>query len=182
MKHTPTTPENAHDQTNRLAKTLASEESNRERAPFLRTAHNYDMNHASLNSGLTCLDKTLTQQQFLEETDINTIVRRFGLTGELPTDFREPLYGDYTGVWDYQTAMNAVRQADETFQSMPAQIRARFHNDPQELLVFLADEENRAEAIKLGLVKEAAEPAKEAPQAPQIDGAARPGATAPDPK
>lgn len=182
MKHTQTTPENAHDQTNRAAKPAATEESNRERAPFLRTAHNYDMDHASRNSGLECLDKSLAQQQFLEESDINTIVRRFGLTGELPTDFREPLYGDYTGVWDYQTAMNAVRQADETFMTMPAHIRARFHNDPQELLEFLADNDNRAEAIKLGLVKEADEPAKEAPQARQGDAAAKPGATAPDPK
>lgn len=150
--------------------------------PFLRTAYNYDMNKAGDESALECKDQTLTQQQFLEETDINTIVRRFGLTGELPTDFREPQYGDYTGIFDYQTAMNAVRQADETFMEMPANIRARFHNNPQELLEFLDDDDNRQEAIKLGLVKKADEPSKEAPQAPQTSGAARAGATAPDPK
>jgi len=35
---------------------------------------------------------------------------------------------------------------------LPAKMRARFHNDPQELLEFISNEENRAEAEKLGLV------------------------------
>lgn len=120
---------------------------------FLRTAYNYDMNKAGDESGLYCSDKTLAQQQFREEVDINTIVERFGLTGELPTDFRNPQYGDYTGIFDYQSAMNIVTLAREDFMRMPAAMRARFHNDPQELLEFIDDEHNRPEAEKLGLVK-----------------------------
>lgn len=150
--------------------------------PFIRSAYNYDMDEESLKSGLHCKDKTLAQQQFRDEVDINTIVERFGLTGQMPTDIREPSYGDYTGIFDYQSAMNVVVEARQAFMELPAKIRARFHNDPQEILEFLDDENNRDEAVKLGLVKKAEEPADEAPQAPVAAPAARPGATAPDPK
>lgn len=121
--------------------------------PFLRTENNYDRNKASIESGLKCLDESKTKQSFKEETDINTIVRNFGLTGELPNrNMRPPQYGDYSEVVDFKTAMDAVAAADQAFMQLPAQMRKRFGNDPQELLEFLENDENRAEAEKLGLV------------------------------
>lgn len=120
--------------------------------PFLRTAYNYDMNTAGDESALKCADKTLARQEFKEETDINTLVERFHVTGELPQNVRMPTYGDFTGVFDFQTAMNAIRSAQESFDQMPANVRARFHNDTQEFLEFCSDPENKEEAIKLGLV------------------------------
>jgi phage internal scaffolding protein len=121
--------------------------------PFLRTPYNYDVDLASEESALTCEDPSLTQQHQKEDADINTIVARFGLTGELPFANRQPRYGDFTAVTDYHSAMNAVRSASEDFMSLPAELRARFHNDPAELIDFLAFDANRDEAIKLGLVK-----------------------------
>ncbi|AXH75591.1 MAG: internal scaffolding protein [Microviridae sp.] len=135
---------------------------------FLRSGDpfNYDTNGAGDESGLDCsVDGAgRTKQSFKEEVDINTIVRRFGLSGVLPAVVNPPMYGDFGGVFDYQTAMNAVVGARESFMSLPAGVRSRFHNDPQELLAFLGDEGNKAEAIKLGLVddKEAARAAAEA--------------------
>lgn len=123
--------------------------------PFLRTAYNYDMNAVSDETGLKCdPSEDKTQQQFAEEADINTIVRRFGLTGELPENIRVPQYGDFTGIGDYKEALNAVRAADEAFMQMPADLRYKFSNDPQRLLEFLADGKNRQEAQALGLLKE----------------------------
>lgn len=133
--------------------------------PFIRTPFNYDTDSVSLSTGLSCPDPTLAQQSFKDECDINTIMRRFGQGAELPENFRSPQYGDFDQVADYQTALNAVRQADEAFMAMPADLRARFHNQPQELLDFLADGTNKAEAIKLGLIPRP-EPAPEAPKAP----------------
>lgn len=149
---------------------------------FIRSAHNYNMSEISKETGLECKDKTLAQQQFLEETDINTIVERFGLTGQMPEEVRTPQYGDYTGIFDYQTAMNTVVQAKENFMALPAKMRARFHNDPQEILEFLEEEENREEAIKIGLVKEPPLPIEEAPQTPLPSAGAQPGATPQIPK
>ena len=118
---------------------------------FCRSAYNYDMDLASDQTGLKCLDPSLTQQQFKEESDINTIVDRFMKSGVLPNPVNMPQYMDTEGVFDFQTAMNYVRQADENFMRMDAKVRARFNNSPQEFLTFFADPANTDEAIRLGL-------------------------------
>lgn len=115
----------------------------------------------SVESGLRCEDESLAQQHFKEECDINVIVKRFGLTGEMPEGLHLPVSGDFTGIVDFQTAMNAVVEAQENFMAMPAAVRARFANDPQRLMEFLADDGNRAEAEKLGLVMPKGEPVRD---------------------
>lgn len=106
----------------------------------------------SVRDGLRCEDVSLAKQSFKEECDINTICRRFGITGELPTNVRAPRYGDFTDVVDFQSALNAVREAGESFMLMPAHVRARFQNDPQQFLEFVENDSNRDEAVRLGLV------------------------------
>lgn len=123
------------------------------KAPFFRSAFNYDRNQASDEAGLMCEEETLAKQSFKEECDINTIVRRFNVTGELPTDVRMPTFGDFTGVKDFHSAANAIAAANEAFDAMPAEVRARFRNDPALFVDFCSDEGNREEAVKLGLVK-----------------------------
>ena len=118
---------------------------------FLRTPYNYDTNQVSDETGLACRDASLTQQQFKEEADINTIVDRFLRSGVLPTPVNMPQYVDFEGVFDYQTAMNIIRAADENFMRLDARIRARFNNSPQEFLEFFANPDNIEEAIRLGL-------------------------------
>lgn len=118
---------------------------------FLRTPYNYDTNKASDEAGLQCLDPSLTQQQFKEEADINTIVDRFLRSGVMPTPVNMPQYVDYEGVFDFQSAMNVVRQADENFMRLDAKVRSRFNNSPQEFLEFFANPDNAQEAIRLGL-------------------------------
>lgn len=120
--------------------------------PFVRSPYNYDMNKAGDESGLRCADTSLAKQSFAEETDINTIVRRFNITGELPHNIRMPTYGDFTGIADFHQAVNAIALANEAFDRMPADIRARFHNEPAEFVAFCSDPNNRPEAVKMGLV------------------------------
>lgn len=122
------------------------------KVPFLRTPYNYDVDKVSDETGLTCPEPTLAQQNFKDECDINHIVKQFGLTGELPGQPLNPQYGDFTGVLDYHSAVNAVLAAQDEFMELPAQMRSRFNNDPALLIDFLGNEENREEAIKLGLV------------------------------
>ena len=119
--------------------------------PFIRTPYNYDRDLASAESGLQCLDPTLTQQQYKDEVDINTIARNFGITGQLPVNVRMPSYGDFSDVHDFQSAMNAVRRANESFMQMQPEVRERFANDPQRFVAFCSDPANRDEAVKLGL-------------------------------
>ena len=42
-------------------------------------------------------------------------------------------------------------QAQQSFESLPSELRGRFENDPAKLIDFLSDERNNAEAVKLGL-------------------------------
>jgi len=122
------------------------------KAPFIRTPYNYDTIAASNESGLACEEPSLAQQQFKDETDINNILRQFNVTGLLPEAPLSPRYGDFTGIVDYHTALNAVIAAEDGFMELPAELRARFQNDPENLINFLNDEKNKDEAIKLGLV------------------------------
>ena len=122
------------------------------KAPFLRTPYNYDLDAASNESGLHCEDATLAQQHFKDECDINNILRQFNITGLLPESPLSPRYGDFTGIGDYHTALNRVIAAEDEFMALPALIRSRFDNDPAKLIDFLENQENKDEAIKLGLV------------------------------
>lgn len=119
----------------------------------LRSAYNYDPDEVSKATGLDFEgQETMTQQQFAEECDINTIVKRFGLTGQLPNGINMPQSGDFTEVTDFHTAMNLVREAEQAFLQIPGDVRARFNHDPAEVMKFLDDDKNRAEAIALGFI------------------------------
>ena len=71
--------------------------------PFFRSPYNYDRDSVSRETGTACPEETLTQQQFKEECDINTILDRFGITGEVPTNVRQPISADFIEATDYQT-------------------------------------------------------------------------------
>jgi phage internal scaffolding protein len=120
--------------------------------PFVRNPYNYDMALVSQETGLDCQDPSLAQQHMKDECDINVIVERFGVTGQLPVAPLEPTYGDFSGVNDYHSALNAIRSSEEAFMALPAKIRAKFDHDPNALLEFLQNETNRDEAIELGLI------------------------------
>lgn len=112
----------------------------------------YDAAAMKAACALECKDESRALQSAKEECDINTIVKRFGITGQLPQNVRMPEYGDFPEGFDYQDAMNAIVSADRSFNSMPADVRSRFGNDPYEFVKFCYDERNLPELIKLGLV------------------------------
>jgi len=125
--------------------------------PFLRTPYNYDTIAASNESGLHCEDASLAQQQFKEECDINNIMEKFGMTGLIPQSPLTATYGDFSGVYDYHSALNAIIDAEGQFDALPATLRARFDNDPANLIDFMENPENRSEAEKLGLLVQKSE-------------------------
>lgn len=97
-------------------------------------------------------DQSRTVQSAREDADINVIVRRMTRTGMVPTSVRVPTAGDFSEqVTDYHTAMNMLRTADSEFSKLPAKVRSRFSNSPQQLMDFLADPQNNEESYKLGL-------------------------------
>lgn len=98
-------------------------------------------------------EPSMTIQSEKDSCDINKILSKFNKTGVMSNvSTAMPQQGDFTDVVDYQSALNQVIAAQESFMTLPAQLRKRFANDPGQLLSFLEDPENRSEAISLGLV------------------------------
>lgn len=95
-----------------------------------RTPFNYNTDQASLETGLACTDKSLTQQSQAKEADINTIVRNFGVTGQLPVVPLPPSLEDFGEIFDLQSALDVLNQAKHSFGLLPADVRDAFHNDP----------------------------------------------------
>lgn len=115
--------------------------------PFVRSQYNYDADAVSRETGLVCADGSRTKQEFLEECDINVLMRRFGVTGRLPVAAVQPLVGDFTSIGDYHEAMNAVIAADENFMLLPSSVREKFNNDPRQFVDFCIDPAN-IEAVR----------------------------------
>lgn len=120
--------------------------------PFVRNPYNYDKDEASISDALLCQDPSLAQQHMRDECDINVIIERFGVTGELPNAPVSPQYGDFSGITDYHSALNKINATMDDFMALPAQLRVRFDHDPVKLLDFLQNDQNRDEAIQLGLI------------------------------
>lgn len=120
-----------------------------------------DADAVSQATALDCsCDEGRTKQEFAEECDINTIIRRFGLGYEPPENVRVPLQGEFYDVPDFRSALDLVREADEAFMQMHADVRKRFDHDPVKFVEFVSDPKNVDECRKLGLAMPAAEPDK----------------------
>ena len=96
--------------------------------------------------------ESMAEQGHSKECNINHIVARYKKTGLFPQRSGEPKYGDFTNAGDFQDAQNRIIQAKEEFSQLPSDIREIFENSPAKLLDFLADPQNAAEAIKMGLL------------------------------
>jgi phage internal scaffolding protein len=116
------------------------------------TTWNYDRDTVSIETGISCPEPSLAQQHCQEDVDINNIIYKYTQTGILPIGSQEPTYGDFSMVNDYHTALTAIKNAQNAFNELPANLRERFANDPANLIDFLNDLNNRQEAEKLGLI------------------------------
>jgi len=119
----------------------------------IRHSYKYDQEAASRESAFVCVGESRTKQSFKDECDINVIVKRFGVTGMLPQNVRAPMYGDFTMVGDFRSAMEVIRSTQASFDAMSAEVRARFNNDPQSFLEFCSRKENLDEMRRMGLAK-----------------------------
>lgn len=126
---------------------------------IVRGAFNYDFDDVSTATGLRCVDETLTVQADKDECDINTLVKRFGLTGEMPVNLRVPVNADFVAAVDFKDAMNVIRESEVAFMEMPADVRARFNHDAGNFVDFASNPANVAEMRKLGLAVPEAVPA-----------------------
>lgn len=95
-----------------------------------------------------------TKQAFKSECDINNIIKKYNKTQTIThTNSIQGKYGDFSNVADYHDALNRVMDANEKFMGLPSEMRAKFKNDPAELIKFVSDDKNYDQAIELGLIE-----------------------------
>lgn len=96
-----------------------------------------------------------TKQKTGMEHDINKLVARYQKTGVLETKHDDNgLFVDVAVIGDYHECMNRIAIANERFNMLPSRTRARFNNDPAQLLDFISNlnKDSVQEAVKLGLI------------------------------
>lgn len=102
-----------------------------------------------------CEGVSLTKQSEAAACDINRIMAKYERDGVIShVSENVGFYADVSNVPDYQGALAIVEKAEAMFSSIPAEIRARFDNDPQLFLDFVSNPLNKSELVKLGFLKE----------------------------
>lgn len=109
--------------------------------------------NGSLSIALKCPEKSLTQQEFKDEVNINKIMTKYKKTGIVTHIMQNlPMFDDVSEMMTLQDALNLKISADANFKNLPSKLRARFGNDVTQLIAFLDDNSNYEEAAKLGLI------------------------------
>lgn len=120
--------------------------------PKFRTP--YDAHDKRLRPALVCHDVSKTDQSQAPEADINIMLERFRVTGQINVAAVPPQYGDYSQVMDFQTARQAILYAEDQFLLLPPDFREKLGHDPQNFLSYVSDPDNRAALLKKGWIVE----------------------------
>ena len=152
--------------------------------PKRRFSHVFDSRDPAVvdATGIDCsVEPSLTQQQFMDECDINQIVARYHRTEviNLRSDAASGRYADLSSMPDYREACDIVIAANEAFNSLDAGIRKKFDNDPAQFLAFVEDPSNVDELVRLGLAEAVPVAAPAAASGSPSGEPAPPGAGAP---
>lgn len=120
------------------------------------------------SEGTRFTEPSKTKSEFLNECDIDAIVKRAQRSGELPLGRINPQYADVSGITNYQEIHERLNELKSAFDTIPSELRLRFKNDPSRFFEYIQNPKNDEEAIKLGLKK-----AKPAPPStnPPVTGA-----------
>ncbi len=128
---------------------IISAESHTFRRPY--QGDNRDNSLANRSPG--SLNETRTDSSFARGLEMNQILSDFAVyRTPMPATALQPMYGDFTGVTDLQTALKTIADARESFYALPEAIRRRFGHDPMALVQFCDNPQNYDEAVSLGLV------------------------------
>ncbi|AZL82686.1 internal scaffolding protein [Apis mellifera associated microvirus 20] len=109
----------------------------------------------------------MTQQQFKDQVEINNIINKYRTTGEMHHLNRsQGVYLDVSKITNLLEAHAIVQKASDAFMDLPADLRSRFENNPQKLIEFMQNPQNKDEAIELGLMERPIPPTQTQPTEP----------------
>jgi len=131
--------------------------------------------------GFETTGDSLTQQSHAAAADVRNIIKQYDRTG-LIANVNKGIaqYGDYSEINEYSESLNMVRQANESFATLPSHIREQFNNNAGLFFEFATDPKNSEEMMEMGLkerpvteakiVEGATKKSESAPPAPQEAG------------
>lgn len=95
---------------------------------------------------------SLTEQQWKDHNNVSVLMQTYTQTKD-PSIFQrtKAFYGDYTNIGDYESCLNQVIEAKESFDSLPSDLRAKFRNDPRKFYEFVTDPANQDKLQDIGL-------------------------------
>lgn len=124
----------------------------------------FHFGHGDRSSDVSEMEPSHTRQEFAEECDINTIMKRYQATGVVShVDPRQPFYLPEGPVPDLMTALQVMKDAETAFMSLPAEVRREFDNDAMKFVEFASDKENLDQMREWGLAPPAPAPAEPVP-------------------
>jgi len=132
-----------------------------------KTPFNHDTNAESDKYALTCLDKTLTQQHFKEECDINYILERYRAAQQIPPLALPEHFLDLSERMTFVDIQTRLAEANANFYRLPPEIREEHLNSPArwaDQVIQATDAGDRAKLRKLGI--DAPEPVQEDAETP----------------
>lgn len=112
--------------------------------------------------GLEFHEPSLTQQQFKDECEIESLLKAHNLgqvMGIMNNHGQQPLYGDVSEIPDFHVSQNHVARATEYFEGLPSDVRSRFNNSLSEFLTTLNNPDAREALTEMGVLKKAADKA-----------------------
>lgn len=130
---------------------------------------------------LECKDPSRTKQEFRDEVNINSIMAKARRTGQLVdpglvNSSRIAQYGDFSSANTFEAAQQSILMVKDVFESLEADIRKAFDNDPAKMLAFVQNA-TQEELIDMGLApKPTLVPAPEGEPAPEASAASGEGA------
>lgn len=105
-------------------------------------------------SQYSCGTQLITKQSHKQECDINYILTQFKKTGIIThISNQTPVYDDLPDQFDYQSSLNLLQAAGDSFSALPSVVRRYFDNDPALLLAALHNPEMRSKLEELGILK-----------------------------
>lgn len=112
-----------------------------------------------VNAGVTVLSETYTgvktevQQQFKDDCDINLILKKYGIDRVAPESVQIPVehFRDVSATpKDLTAAYNLIRESEEMFYELPAELRRAVNDDPRRLMELAQSENGIKELQRLG--------------------------------
>lgn len=90
----------------------------------MRTQDNYDPQQNSDDNGTPGGGPLITRQEYLADSDINTLIKRFGVDGHA----RQPLFGVLDFDRGLQQAFDDIHNANKLFNSLPAELQPKYRS------------------------------------------------------